>query len=36
MMEGSDIEVIIKEPVRIVSIFNRESLNAKHVKVFEI
>lgn len=36
MLEGSDIDAIIEEPAKIVSIFNRDSLNAKHIKVFEI
>lgn len=35
MVEGSDIDAIIAEPTKILEIFNRESLNAKHIKVFE-
>lgn len=35
MVEGSDIDAIIAEPTKILDIFNRESLNAKHIKVFE-
>ncbi len=35
MVEGSDIDAIIEEPTKILDIFNRESLNAKHIKVFE-
>ncbi len=34
MIEGSDIDAIIEEPTKILDIFNRESLNAKHIKVF--
>jgi len=36
MIEGSDIDAIIKEPAKIATVFNRESLNAKHIKVFEV
>lgn len=35
IIEGSDIDAIIEEPTKILAIFNRESLNAKHIKVFE-
>lgn len=35
IVEGSDIDAIIAEPTKILEIFNRESLNAKHIKVFE-
>lgn len=35
IIEGSDIDEIIEEPTKILAIFNRESLNAKHIKVFE-
>ena len=35
MVEGSDVDAIIAEPTKILDIFNRESLNAKHIKVFE-
>ena len=35
IVEGSDIDAIIEEPTKILDIFNRESLNAKHIKVFE-
>lgn len=35
IVEGSDIDAIIAEPTKILDIFNRESLNAKHIKVFE-
>lgn len=35
MVEGPDIDAIIAEPTRILDVFNRESLNAKHIKVFE-
>lgn len=35
MVEGSDIDAIIAEPTKILDIFNRESFNAKHIKVFE-
>ena len=35
MVEGSEIDAIIAEPTKILEIFNRESLNAKHIKVFE-
>ncbi len=36
LLEGPDIDAIIEEPAKIVNIFNRESLNAKHIKVFEV
>lgn len=35
IVEGSDIDAIIAEPTKILDIFNRESLNAKQIKVFE-
>ena len=35
-IEGSDIDDIIQEPTKIVAIFNRESLTAKHIKVLEV
>lgn len=35
LVEGSDVDAIIEEPTKILDIFNRESLNAKHIKVFE-
>ena len=35
IVEGTDIDAIIEEPTKILDIFNRESLNAKHIKVFE-
>lgn len=35
MVEGTDIGAIIEEPTKILDVFNRESLNAKHIKVFE-
>ena len=35
MVEGNDIDAIIEEPTKILDVFNRESLNAKHIKVFE-
>lgn len=35
IVEGSDVEAIIKEPTKILEVFNRESLNAKQIKVFE-
>lgn len=35
MVEGVDIDAIIDEPTKILDVFNRESLNAKHIKVFE-
>lgn len=35
IVEGADIDAIIAEPTKILDIFNRESLNAKHIKVFE-
>ena len=35
IVEGSDIDAIIADPTKILDIFNRESLNAKHIKVFE-
>lgn len=34
MLEGKDVDIIIEEPTRILSIFNRESLNAKQIKIF--
>ncbi len=34
MVEGNDVNTIIAEPTKILEIFNRESLNAKQIKVF--
>ena len=35
MLEGPDVDAIVAEPTKILDIFNRESLNAKQIKVFE-
>lgn len=31
----NEFDGIIAEPTKILDVFNRESLNAKHIKVFE-
>lgn len=33
MIDGEDIDKIVESPTNIIDIFNRESLNAKHIKV---
>lgn len=33
MIDGDDIDEIVESPTNIIDIFNRESLNAKHIKV---
>ena len=33
MVDGDDIDEIVASPTNIIDIFNRESLNAKHIKV---
>lgn len=35
IVEGADIEEIIKTPTHILDVFNRESLNAKNIKLFK-
>ncbi|MCL2627726.1 MAG: restriction endonuclease [Oscillospiraceae bacterium] len=35
-VEGSDIDLIISNPLSIVDVFNREALAAKHIKVFDV
>lgn len=33
MIDGEDIDEIVESPTKIIDIFNRESLNAKHIKI---
>lgn len=33
MIDGEDIDEIVESPTNIIDIFNRESLNARHIKV---
>jgi hypothetical protein len=33
MIDGDDLDEIVASPTNIIDIFNRESLNAKHIKV---
>lgn len=36
MLDGDDLNEIVASPTNIIDIFNRESLNAKHIKVLNV